>query len=136
MELDLKSVWPEWKLIEIIRTGTYGTVYKAQRKSFNETFYSAIKIIRIPQDQMGLQEELERSMSEEEKKYYYKSYAEEIVKGITILESLKGASNIVPIEDYSVEEEQTGYTIYIRSELLMNLKQYFREVRNKPSRSN
>lgn len=43
------SVWPEWKITEKIGEGSFGKVYKACRSEQGTTFYSAIKVITIPQ---------------------------------------------------------------------------------------
>ena len=43
------SVWPEWKIIEKIGEGSFGRVYKAERTEQGRPFYSAIKIITIPE---------------------------------------------------------------------------------------
>ena len=46
---------------------------------------------------------------------------------MTLLESLKGARNILGIDDYKVieKQEEIGWTIYIRTDLLTNIKDYF-----------
>ena len=49
IDIKLPESWKSWVLTEMIGEGTFGTVYKAERQSGDRTFYSAIKIIEIPQ---------------------------------------------------------------------------------------
>lgn len=128
MELvDIKDIWPDWQITNVIKKGSIGTVYKAKRENFNETFYSAIKIIKIPKDENELQDALSDGANKNEIKVYYKSYVQELINSMTLLESLKGARNILGIDDYKVVEnkEEIGWTIYIRTDLLTNIKDYF-----------
>ena len=48
MEQNIKSVWDEWELGELLGEGSYGQVYKAVKKDHNVEMFSAIKIITIP----------------------------------------------------------------------------------------
>ena len=44
----LKSVWPDWDILEQIGEGGYGVVYKAVRHDLAGTSYAAIKVTKIP----------------------------------------------------------------------------------------
>ena len=46
----LESVWPEWHIVEQLGQGASGSVYMARRETMGKTFYSAVKIIKIPQE--------------------------------------------------------------------------------------
>ena len=44
----INQIWPKWHTVELIGTGAFGEVYKVKREELGETFYSAVKVIRIP----------------------------------------------------------------------------------------
>ena len=45
----MKTFWPDWTVEKEIGAGAYGHVYKVSRRVGAKTFYSAVKVIRIPQ---------------------------------------------------------------------------------------
>ena len=57
---------------------------------------------------------------------FYRDMVISLKKEISVMFSLKGASNIVTIEDYKIEEQENdkGWILFIRMELLMDLNQY------------
>lgn len=124
---EIEKIWTDWKIEEQIGEGEYSKVYKAKRENFNQTFYSAIKVITIPKK--GTKGYLEEGMSQEELREYYQEYVNDIVKRITLLEELKGAKNIVNIEDCKVLEvkDKMQWKIYMRMDLVTNAKKYFAE---------
>lgn len=115
--------WPEWQYDGFLGRGGFGEVYRVRREEFGNTSYAALKIIRIPSDESEIQDLEDDGVSAAT---YFNGIVEDYVKEISLMESLKGASNIVSIEDYRVVEKKgsPGWTIYIRMELLTNLKQY------------
>ena len=119
------SVWPEWELVEPLGSGQYGLVYKAQKQSFAGCSFSAIKVVTITID------EPESSFSTLQKDSYLSSVARNYVREIKTMESVKGYSNVVNIEDYSVISGTGGqpWYILIRMELLVPLYGYL-EGRN------
>ena len=123
----IEEIWPDWKIEERIGEGTSGKVYKAKRENFNQTFYSAIKVITIPKN--GEQAYLEDGLNKEELVEYYKEYVNDILKEVTLLEELKGAKNILNIEDCKVieDKEKLQWKIYLRMDYLKNAKKYFFE---------
>ena len=46
----INKIWPKWHTVELIGRGAFGEVYKVKREELGETFYSAVKVIRIPRD--------------------------------------------------------------------------------------
>lgn len=56
MTQEIEKIWPEWKVVERIGSGAYGSVYKAVRSDHNLTSSAAIKVISIPKDasEMGI----------------------------------------------------------------------------------
>ena len=124
---ELNKVWPKWMVEEILGQGGFGTVYKAKREEFGSVTYSAIKVVKIPNNSLEIKEMTNSGMSSDQiKDYYYKNVAA-LVDEIRMMETLKSATNIVTIEDFEVVEnkEGVGWTIYIRMELLTNITNHF-----------
>lgn len=117
----IKQIWPDWQLIEKIGEGSFGKVYRAKREEVGTTFYSAIKIIRIPQNSSEIDSvKSEIGLDEQSTTSYFKGFVDDCVNEIKMMESLKGTQNIVSVEDYKVvpHENEVGWSIYIRMELL------------------
>ena len=125
----LPETWKDWTLTELIGEGSFGTVYKAERRSGENVFFSAIKIIEIPRGQAELTHLMREMSGEDSAREYYRSMVEDYLKEIRTMDSLKGITNIVSIEDYYVEEktDTVGWIIYIRMELLESFAAYYAE---------
>lgn len=122
----LPDVWHEWTITEKVGQGSFGTVYKAERKIGSETFVSAIKIVEIPEDSSEtetMRRELESELSVRE---YFRDIVDNYISEIKTMDVLKGISNVVSVEDYAVEEKQgeIGWIIYIRMEFLQSFPRY------------
>jgi len=122
----LKDIWPQWRLIEELGRGSYGVVYKAVREEHGLKAYSAIKVITIPQQRTEGQILNVDGLDESAARKYYEKIIENTVSEIKVLESMKGNSNIVSIEDYMVlsEPDKIGWDIFIRMELLTSFSEY------------
>ncbi len=123
---NIRKIWPEWNILEKIGKGSYGVVYKAEKVAFNVKSYSAIKVISIPGDDDAIDSLVFDAVDIEGTKKYYRKITEDFVKEIELMQSLKGAPNVVIIEDYKVvgKGDGIGWNIYIRMELLTSLKKY------------
>ncbi|MCH5314353.1 MAG: DUF805 domain-containing protein [Eubacterium sp.] len=122
-----------WYIDEKIGSGAFGTVYKIKREEFGETYYSALKVINIPSDNNDLSTLRNEGMDDVSITLYYKELVQNLLSEIKILNSLKGNSNIVSYEDHKIisNENETKFTIFIRMELLIPLKDYM--INNNPS---
>lgn len=122
----LKDIWPEWKIIDKIGKGAFGTVYKAVRGDHQVESSAAIKVISISQDDPGMDSIIGEGVSAHT---YIKEIVKEFVNEIQLMESFKGVQNIVSVEDYQVVEnkEKTGWKIFIRMELLTPLNEYIQD---------
>lgn len=115
--------WPEWKYDSFLGHGGFGDVYRIVREDYGETFYAACKIVRLPADESEARELEAEGISVSS---YYRDMVSDLQKEISIMMSLKGAANIVSIEDYKITErkQEAGWTLFIRMELLMDLNRY------------
>ncbi len=122
----IEKIWPQWKGVELIGQGQFGHVYKVKREDFGNVFYSAVKIIHIPNETSSIQELKNSGMDQISIQKYFHSQVKELMNEIKVMESLKSAKTIVSIEDYEIREHKgrIGWTIYIRMELLESLAYY------------
>lgn len=109
----LSSVWPEWKITAALGKGTFGQVYEILRNDLGTGYKCALKVLQYEADESdpGL-EEFVRSVSRE----------------IDMMMQLKGAPNIVTIEDYAVLRNQGSRTILIRMELLESVEKIRKQI--------
>ena len=122
----IKEIWPRWHTVELIGRGAFGEVYKAKREELGETFYSAVKIISIPNDKSDIREMLAEGQTSQSIRYYYESIVKGLMNEIKMMEILKSVSNVVNIEEFEIREreDEIGWDAYIRMELLTSLNAY------------
>ena len=116
----LRQCMPEYRLLERIGVGSYGSVFKCER----DGSYYAIKIISIPPNDNELQILLARLDNNKDRvRQYLQTKAENYQREIMLMIELKGNRNIVNIEDYKILSDENGlnYYIVIRMELLSSL---------------
>ena len=122
--------WHDWKVVEILGRGSYGTVYRIERKdAFGHLEQSALKVIRIPCGREEYDAVLNEGMSQESAATYFRDIAKTITNEFSVMSRLKGHSNIVSMEDYDARLLDDGYSweISIRMELLTSLPKYFQK---------
>ena len=124
----INQIWPKWHTQELLGKGAFGEVYKVKREELGETFYSAVKVIRIPHDTEEIKELMDEGHTSQSIRYYYESIAQGLMNEIKVLEILKSAGNVVNIEEFEIHErtDSVGWDAYIRMELLKNLNEYRR----------
>ena len=120
MTQEIEKIWPEWKVVERIGSGAYGSVYKAVRSDHNLTSSAAIKVISSPKDASEMESLRSDGMTQDGTRTYLQGIVDDFVNEIQLMETLKGIQNIVSVEDYKVVERtgEIGWDIYIRMELL------------------
>ncbi len=116
----LPTIWPDWQIVEQIGEGGFGKVYKAVRQDSELTTYAAIKVITVPKSDSEIESLRAEGMSESGAKTYLQGIVSDFINEIKLMESMKGTSNIVSVEDYKVIEKKDGigWDIFIRMELL------------------
>lgn len=118
--MNISQVWPEWNEDCVLGEGSFGKVYRAKRVEYGRTFYSAIKVLTVPKSQQEIKFARSQGMNDTEIYNYFQGLVDNLLNEITLMDNLKGAQNIVGIEDYKIIERQgeIGWDIFIRMELL------------------
>ena len=118
--MDINQVWPEWHEESVLGEGSFGKVYRAKRVEYGRTFYSAIKVISVPKTQQEVKNARAQGMNDSEIYNYFQSLVDNLLNEITLMDNLKGANNVVGIDDYKIieHEGEIGWDIFIRMELL------------------
>lgn len=125
-DINLSEIWSGWEIEKRLGKGSYGTVYKAVRRDHHLTSYAAVKVLSIPQDPSEIDSLRYEGLSAESSKTYLQGIVDDFVNEIQLMESFKGLPNIVSVEDYEVieKENEIGWDIYIRMELLTPFNEY------------
>lgn len=126
---NLQSSLPGWKIVRCIGSGSSGKVYELKKKDeYGGDFHCALKVISVPGSQKEYDEMLE-TMSEFAMRAKLREKVEEISNEYRLLGALRGHPNVVNCEDQMIipHENDMGWDIYIRMELLQSLPDYVRE---------
>lgn len=121
----VKTIWPDIHLERRLGKGASGSVYECVKTeaSTNLTTREALKVIDMSFDDIESIAE-ERGTTPES---LYQSQKKRAIDEIKIMDQLK-SPHIVHINDYSVveKEEETGFYILIRMDLLTSLAEVMR----------
>ncbi|MCL2461983.1 MAG: protein kinase [Defluviitaleaceae bacterium] len=125
---DIKTyepLWGSWHVDSIIGEGSFGKVYKVRKEEFGRTYYSAVKIISIPQNEADLRLIRDEGLDDASVKSYFHAFVTDIIQEIDLMSAFRGNSHIVSFEDHKVIEraDEIGWDILIRMELLTSLSQ-------------
>lgn len=127
---NLQSSLPGWEIVRCIGSGSSGKVYELKKKDeYGGDFHCALKVISVPATQKEYDEMLE-TMSEFAMRAKLREQVEEISNEYRLLGALRGHPNIVNCEDQMIipHENDMGWDIYIRMELLTSLPDYVKET--------
>lgn len=120
--IQLPDAWRNWKITQHLGTGSFGSVYKAEKGPKK----SAIKIIPIPENDSERTALLVENKSREAAHQYLEDLLENYAKEIRAMYVLQEDPHIVKIEDHMIEElSSLEYRILIRMELLTPLRDFF-----------
>lgn len=127
---NIDEIWPGWHAEQAIGRGACGTVYQMVRTEFGHTSYAAAKLIEIPQSAAEISALRDQGMDALSIKGYFEDTAKDVINEIALMESLKGAKNVVTIEDYRLlkHDDGIGWTVCIRMELLQSLADRYRDT--------
>ncbi len=123
----MEPLWDSWYIDSLIGEGNYGSVYKIYREDFGVRYESALKIIPVPNTEAEAKQVFYDGMDEVSARTHFYGIVKDVYREIAIMAQLKGKSNIVSYEDHKIIEKQDeiGYYILIRMELLTSLDDYF-----------
>ena len=118
----------KWYITKELGSGAFGKVFEIERRDFTND-KSALKIITIPSSPNEVRSYREENYDLDEKSIssYFYGFVEEFTKEFALMTKLKGQNNVVRIEDYDVKEheDEVGWDIFIRMELLTPMNKHF-----------
>ena len=117
---DISSVFPGWKVIALVGEGSFGKVYKCAKNELGIEITAALKVISIPQNKSEIATIRHEGMSDEAARSYFQDMVDDFTNEIKVMLALKGAPNVVTVENYKIVEHQDeiGWDIYIFMEFL------------------
>ncbi len=127
---DIKIPWPDWEIKRKIGNGSYGSVYEIERTDrFGNLEKSALKVISIPREESEIEMFLDTGYDEQSLTTEYEQRLERIISEYVLMSQLRGHPNIVAVEDRStvLQDNQIGWDVYIRMELLTPLLKNLRK---------
>ena len=120
----VRLAWPDWEIIEKLGSGAFATVFRASRREkISGEKDSAIKIIRIPQDDSDWDRMLAEGKTAGQARACFQEAVDDSLKEIRAMEELGGNTNIVNIFDYKVYKvpDRNVWYILIRMEYLQKI---------------
>ena len=117
IEEELRSVWPGWHVVRRLGGGSFGDVFQIYRDNYGIRVDSALKVIQMD-DWMATVALPSNSRDESSP-----DIPEALRSEIQIMEALRGAPNIVSIEDFAYKRVGQTSTLLVRMELLKSLQE-------------
>ena len=116
----MKNFWPDWTVVDKVGAGSYGHVYKVKRSVAGKTYYSAVKVITVPQNESEVKAVYAEEGSHSATKEHFRALVDDCIREITIMMDLRGTANVVEVEDFQVVEyeKEIRWDIFIRMEYL------------------
>ncbi len=111
----------------MIGKGGFGTVYEIEKENgYAGIAHSALKVMSIPESSAEIDTYRDDGYDNSSLTELFKSKVEDITAEFRLMSKLKGCSNIVSFEDCLIvqHDEDPGYDVYIRMELLTPLPNY------------
>lgn len=121
-----QELWSEWEIESIIGSGAYGDVYRIRRQDIGGVYYSALKVISVPKNEEEINQLRNAKMTDEQISRYYLKFVNDLSREFSVMERLKGNTNIVSYEDHKIVAHKSGFgwDVLIRMELLTALPAY------------
>ena len=125
---ELAGIWPGWYAVKLLGRGSFGAVYEINRNIRGTLEKSAMKVLRVPENDAEVASIQAQGVSWRNTEQYYESYVDGIQNEIRIMQQFIGNSHIVSYEDYAIwkRNNQIGWDLYIRMELLTGLPDYLK----------
>ena len=124
--METMKIWPGWEIKEQVGEGDIGKVFRIERTDAGITREAALKVIEISGDSAEIKKFRKMGMDEESILEIYEDRKNQLLAAVGRLSCLSTAYGIASIEDYdsSWNEEDSVWTILIRSEFLESLDAY------------
>ena len=129
MDGGMRGCIPGWHIVRTIGKGSFGTVYEIEKEGeFGSGVRSALKVISIPESPSEIAYLRNEGYDEDSMTELFKSRVEDITSEFRLMNKLKGSRNVVSFEDFLIvqHDEDPGYDVMIRMELLTSLPDYVR----------
>ncbi|MDO4650419.1 MAG: serine/threonine-protein kinase, partial [Eubacteriales bacterium] len=123
---NIQLPWPEWSIVNILGSGTFGKVYEIQKLENGRTQKAALKVLKIPMDISEVYSLRAEGLNDQQINDYFYEIAQRQENEIILMEELQTATNIVSIKDSKIlrQESGIGFQQYIMMELLTSLDQH------------
>lgn len=120
----LRSVWPDWEIIEPIGITDEGTVYKAKRQDIVGLREAVIRVTAIPEELDDIDDLKLSGLSDDAVRLHLEKLVRDSVQSIQVMEAVKDNAHIQRLDDYKViRNDQTGqWFMIVRMELLTPLR--------------
>ena len=124
IEEELKTFWPQWHVIRRLGGGAFGDVFEIYRDNFGIREMSALKMIQISDaaETYALFSSAPREAASRSQEGQVE-IPEALRNEIQIMEALRGAPNIVTIEDFHLKKDASSTMLFVRMELLTSFQQ-------------
>ena len=123
-----------WYITRLIGEGGFGKVFEIERRGQFEdkTFTSALKVIAVPSSDEELKSVMTSGMDQNGVRNYFYETVKNFTHEITIMNDVKGHSNIVSYEDHRIVERTDGFGwyIFIRMELLTPISRQYENLQS------
>lgn len=121
-----EPLWQEWYIDELIGKGSYGEVYKIHRDVNGKREEAAAKYISIPKSE---DRKSYRQYTDRELETLFEERADKFMIEISSMNKLRNSAHVVRYEAHIKEpkENEVGWDIIIRMELLQSLEDYLDE---------
>ena len=123
IEEELRSVWPEWHVVCRLGGGTFGDVFQIYKEKYGIRVDSALKVIQVSSEMDTVELPFINPDDTEDDDGSQGNLPDSLRREIQIMEALRGAPNIVSIEDFYFKQEGMTSSLFVRMELLTSLKE-------------
>ena len=123
IEEELRLVWPEWHVAGHLGGGAFGDVFQIYKENYGIRMDSALKVIQVSSRMSTVALPFERPSEKSVDTDSYDDIPDSLRSEIQIMEALRGAPNVVSIEDFYFRKEGTTSYLFVRMELLTSLEE-------------